>query len=410
MVRVNYTIYGKSAEATERAKEMKVLLLDNDVQQDVLTMEDCIQILEDSTRGEGLGTSTNRTKIGIEMPTGQTGGHLDYVSMEGGINQLGVAAIRIRSHVSLPGGYDRMQMDKGLRFSGVPGKNGGIVLLFSAETGGLLAILNDGHIQHMRVGATSAIMTKYLAREDAQVLGILGSGGMATTHAWAISTVRPLRQIKVYSPNPDHRQRFARQMSEDLDLEVVAVDSAEAAVRGSDMVASCTDPVGPIIPGEWLEPGMHIASVSTTGHDLDDDACRRLNRYVVYRSGPAQYYHTTPPDFRPISGSSPQAVERERARVGGGEDRHTTAGAAGRSCPARKRLRDHLLLQRGDRRAVRSPRVPRLQGSQGTRPGRRASPGLVPSGYQELRGIRSDTDNDARWPRRLVSARTVPAR
>ena len=85
----------------------------------------------------------------------------------------------------------------------------GLVQLFSLETGEPLAIIQDGFLQKARVGGTSALGVKYLARKDAKVLGLFGSGLQAGAHIEAISKVRQLEKVKIYSPNEEHRQGFA---------------------------------------------------------------------------------------------------------------------------------------------------------------------------------------------------------
>jgi ornithine cyclodeaminase/alanine dehydrogenase-like protein (mu-crystallin family) len=167
-----------------------------------------------------------------------------------------------------------------------PGDFIGLVFLFDMDSCELLAIMDDHHISTMRVGATAGVASKYLAREDAQVMGLLGSGEQAKTQLTAHLAVRPLTKVKVYSPTRENREKFARQMSALTGVEVVPVDSAEEAVRGSDIVNAATNTVEPVVHGRWLEEGMHVTSlVGGDGflprRELDDDAIKRSDLIVV---------------------------------------------------------------------------------------------------------------------------------
>jgi ornithine cyclodeaminase/alanine dehydrogenase-like protein (mu-crystallin family) len=138
----------------------------------------------------------------------------------------------------------------------------------------------------MRVGATSAVASKYLARKDAKVMGLLGSGEQARTQVTAHLVVRQLSKIKVYSPTKANRERFAKEMSKETGVDIVPVSSAEEAVRGSDIVSAATNTVDPVVEGKWLEAGMHMTSL--VGGDsflprkeLDDEAIIKANLIVV---------------------------------------------------------------------------------------------------------------------------------
>lgn len=165
------------------------LLINNESQAQLLNEDIVIDVLEDAFREEAKGAAVNRNKAVFHVPHSTKDFWYNYVSMEGAIQRFGVVAVRIRSDVNdrrtvfLNGAARNL---KG-KFAGEPGKYCGLVLLFSSVTGELLAILNDGYIQHLRVAATSAISAKYMSREDSTVLGILGSGGMARSHALALT-------------------------------------------------------------------------------------------------------------------------------------------------------------------------------------------------------------------------------
>jgi alanine dehydrogenase len=146
--------------------------------------------------------------------------------------------------------------------------------------------MDDHHISTLRVGATSAVASKHLARKDAKVMGLLGSGEQARTQVTAHLVVRPLTKIKVYSPTKVNRERFAKEMSAQSGIEVVAVNSAEEAVRGSDIVSAATNTVDPVVEGRWLEEGMHVTSlVGGDGFlprkELDDEAIKRASLIIV---------------------------------------------------------------------------------------------------------------------------------
>ncbi|MBI3059325.1 MAG: ornithine cyclodeaminase family protein, partial [Deltaproteobacteria bacterium] len=132
---------------------------------------------------------------------------------------------------------------------------------------------------------------KYLAREDSKVLGMLGSGGMARTYAMAICQVRPIERIRVFSPTKANRELYAKEMQQKLGVEVEAMDSAEKAVKGADIVAMTTDSLVPVIKAEWLEPGMHITNVRN--NEAGSDIFARVD--VFARLGSSTFVMDNPP-------------------------------------------------------------------------------------------------------------------
>jgi ornithine cyclodeaminase/alanine dehydrogenase-like protein (mu-crystallin family) len=144
----------------------------------------------------------------------------------------------------------------------------GLVQLFSAETGELLAIMPDGLIQQTRVGVTSALGMKAMARKNSEVLGLIGSGGQARAHYRFMTAIMPLKKVKVFSPNSAHRNSFVEEMTSETGVPGEPVGSAEEAARGSDVVCSATNSSQPVIQLDWLEPGMHYNSIREFETDL----------------------------------------------------------------------------------------------------------------------------------------------
>ncbi|MPZ89573.1 MAG: ornithine cyclodeaminase family protein, partial [Nitriliruptorales bacterium] len=159
-----------------------------------------------------------------------------------------------------------------------PGTYSGIILLYSTDNGEPVALVQDGYLQHMRVGASAGIGVDALARDDATTLGLIGSGGMARTYLEAIAEVRALRHVRVFSPTEAHRRAFAEEMTALLSLTVEAVDSAETAVRDADIVATATDAMAPTFDADWVEPGAHVTCV--TRRELGEGLLERADVIV----------------------------------------------------------------------------------------------------------------------------------
>ena len=141
-----------------------------------------------------------------------------------------------------------------------PGGKGGIsfhVLLYDTSTNSLTAVIEANRMGQIRTGAASGVATKYMAREDAETVGIIGSGYQAETQLAAIAHVRNIQSAKVYSRSEDNRNRYAERMSEALGIEVTPVSSGEEAAD-ADIVATITNSQEPVLLGEWLKPGTHI--------------------------------------------------------------------------------------------------------------------------------------------------------
>jgi ornithine cyclodeaminase/alanine dehydrogenase-like protein (mu-crystallin family) len=142
----------------------------------------------------------------------------------------------------------------------------GCILLFEAQNGGLLAIVDSKTVTAIRTAAASAVATKILAREEAANLAILGSGSLATSHLAAMKEVRNITNVKVWSPNKEHAERFVKiesDRSEQVVIEIAA--SVENAVKGADIVCTTTRARNPIVNGDWIPSGCHINAVGAAG-------------------------------------------------------------------------------------------------------------------------------------------------
>src|SRR5205814_10002581 len=153
-----------------------------------------------------------------------------------------------------------------------------MILLFRPETGEPLAVMDGRLITEMRTAAVSAVATKLLARADAKVLTILGSGVQARSHLEALRLVREFTEVRVWSPR--NAGRFARE------FRLHAAASPQEAVRGADVIVVATSATTPVLRGEWLAPGVHINAVGATRpnwRELDDEVLRQASIYVESR-------------------------------------------------------------------------------------------------------------------------------
>jgi ornithine cyclodeaminase/alanine dehydrogenase-like protein (mu-crystallin family) len=162
----------------------------------------------------------------------------------------------------------------------------GAVLLFEGEHGSLQAILDASEVTAIRTAAVSGVATRLLAREDAGDLSILGSGVQARTHLAAMLAVRRIHRVRVWSPTPEKRERFAEREGRRHGITVEAVASAQEAVAEADLICTTTSSREPVLKGEWLAPGAHVNAVGSSirsARELDTGAVMRSRLFVDRR-------------------------------------------------------------------------------------------------------------------------------
>jgi alanine dehydrogenase len=265
---------------------VRVLLLSNDDVRAVLDMASVVEVLDATYRDLAAGEAVCRPRIDVRIPTPDPQAVYQWGSMEGGSAASGLFAIRVKSDVLTVHEYAGTRTQD--KHCVAPGTYCGLVLLFSAVDGEPLAIVHDGVLQHMRVGADSAIGARYAARPESVVLGLLGSGGMARTHVEALRTVLPLERVQVFSPTRRNREAFAAEIAEEWGIEAVAVASPEEVYAGADVVSGCTDALGDVVAGARLEPGTHVTSV---GGSPDADVARRAALWLRLGTAPPPVGH-----------------------------------------------------------------------------------------------------------------------
>src|SRR5262249_14143364 len=189
----------------------------------------------------------------------------------------GYFGIRMKSDIIYESEYNGVLTQE--KYCTRPGLFCGLILLTSIENGEPLAFINDGHLQHMRVGADGGIGVKYLANEDAEVVGMLGSGGMARPHLQAFAGARTIKKPPVFSPTTGNRRRFGREMAAKYNIEVQVCDKPEDVYKGAHILAAVTDSATEVTDGSLLEPGTHIVVIGGTGRP-DAASLKRVDVYL----------------------------------------------------------------------------------------------------------------------------------
>jgi ornithine cyclodeaminase/alanine dehydrogenase-like protein (mu-crystallin family) len=235
---------------------MKILILNHDEVRRLLPMRECIAVMREALARLGAGEAHQPLRTIVRPPgaAGVMGLMPSYVSGE-------QAAFGLKTVCVFPGnpaiGKDAHQ---------------GAVLLFSAETGELQALMNASAITAIRTAAVSAVATDLLAREDAHDLAIVGAGVQARTHLTAMSHVRAIERCRVISRTMDHARRFAEEMSDSVPFPIAVAATVAEALDGADVICTVTNAKEPVVRREWIAGGAHLNVVgSSTPHAREVD-------------------------------------------------------------------------------------------------------------------------------------------
>jgi len=225
---------------------------------ELLDIGTAISAVEEVLRDQAVGVATNRPRqrvFGI--------GSLLHV-MAGGDSRLGVYGLKTYSTAK-----------KGTRF---------LVLLFDSRSGDLLAMIEADKLGQMRTGAASGVATRYQAREDADTVGIIGTGWQAESQLMAVCAVRKIRRITAFGRDSERRNRFAHKMSSQLGVEVRPAENPQEAVRGRSIVITCTTAREPVVDGSWIDPGAHLNAAGSnflSKAEVDVETIKRASVIAV---------------------------------------------------------------------------------------------------------------------------------
>lgn len=210
---------------------MKLYLSEQDVVA-CLSMPKAIELVEGAFRQLAAGTAVNHPRRRVVLPAGSV---LHY--MAAGTNDY--FGIKVYS----------ANAKSGVHFE---------FLLYRSEDGVPLATIEANRLGQIRTGAASGVATKFLAREDASVVGVIGSGFQAETQLEAVAAVRCLTEVRVWSRRAEKRDAFAARMSAKLGVPVLAVETARECVDGVGIVITMTSAKEPVLESAWIAPGTHI--------------------------------------------------------------------------------------------------------------------------------------------------------
>lgn len=314
---------------------MTLVLSESDIDQ-VLRMEDCLRVLEQTFSDFGLGQAVSRPRTHTYTYV-EPDLFYNFKSMDGCVPRFGVHALRISSeHLQTQRMFDRVRMDGIPKAAG--GRYVGLVLLFDLESTEPLAIMQDSGIQRMRVGATSGIAAKYIARKDSRRIGLIGTGWQAQPQLEALALTYDIEYVRVYSINPEHRRRFTEEMSARFDFPITAVDRPEDIVRGADIVACATNSQEPVFDGSMLVPGQHVNSINAG--ELDDATHERASTIVIRAFEKSRHYVQQTAPETPIH----METMLKRYQEGGFEEKFVDLGSVVAGVKPARTNRDEITL------------------------------------------------------------------
>ena len=227
--------------------------------QQVLTMPMALEALEEISRKQATGEVVNHPRRRFELPSG---GFFHYMAA-----------------ADVTAGFLAMK-----QYTFVRGKMRFLVPLYEIASGDLVAIIEADYMGQLRTGAASGVATKYLARRDASIAAIIGTGGQARTQLEAIAAVRKLSSARVHGRNPDRRKHFAEEMSRRIGIPVEPANSSLEAARGALIICTATTASQPVLHGPDLASGVHINAIGANHahkRELDGEAVAAVDVIVV---------------------------------------------------------------------------------------------------------------------------------
>jgi ornithine cyclodeaminase/alanine dehydrogenase-like protein (mu-crystallin family) len=240
---------------------MAIYLTEADVER-LLDMPTAIEAVEEGFRLLGEGTAQNqprrRVSAGESILHFMAGGSSDLGSVG-----RGTTAVKVYT-----------SSRSGVRFT---------VMLYD-DDGTPLSLMQANRLGQMRTGAASGVATRYLAREDSRLAGIIGTGWQARGQLMAVKEARPIERVRAFGRDEERRLSFCKEMEEALGVPVEPVDSAEASVKDADIVITATRAKDPVLPAEWLKPGMHVNAVGSNWHnrrEMNTEAVLACHRVTV---------------------------------------------------------------------------------------------------------------------------------
>lgn len=226
---------------------MKILALDNQQIHALLPMSECIELMAEALAALARGEVFQPLRTIVRPPEAKGLLGLMPAFRAGEDGALGLKAICVFPQNPAQG-KDAHQ---------------GAVILFSRETGEMLALMNASAITAIRTAAVSAVATRLLAREDSQQLGIIGAGVQARTHLTALASVRAIKQARVACRNLEHAHQLVREMQPGFSFSIEPVATNEEAVRDADLIVTATSSQQPVINKDWISPGAHVNAIGT---------------------------------------------------------------------------------------------------------------------------------------------------
>jgi ornithine cyclodeaminase/alanine dehydrogenase-like protein (mu-crystallin family) len=235
----------------------------------LLPMRECVELMREALRSLARGDAVQPLRTVTPVPNGN-GVLASMPAYLGAPRALGVKVITVTP------------ANQGTPFD----SHQGAVLLFEAEHGSLVAVIDATSITTIRTAAVSAVATDALARKDAASAAILGSGVQAASHLEAMCAVRPVGRARVWSRSLDHAAAFAKREGARLGIRIDAARSAREAVEGAEIVCVATAAKEPVLSGEWIAPGAHVNAVGAcvpAHRELDTAAVQRSRLFVDRR-------------------------------------------------------------------------------------------------------------------------------
>jgi ornithine cyclodeaminase/alanine dehydrogenase-like protein (mu-crystallin family) len=258
---------------------MPIVITDEDAAR-LLSIPEAIEAMRVAFRDLAEGRAVNPPRLRYSAPTPDPERRYSANIHAGAVATYGVACVRAGSNfVPVQTSQDRKA------YADPAATNWTIIILYDLKSGEPLAFMHESYLSGFRVGATSALAVSLAAREDAQVLGLFGTGKQALPNCKAICAVRPIRQVKVFSPSADNRQAFVRKMA-DVAVEVVAVDDPREVVRGAHVVCCATNTKQPVLDGDWLEDGQMVVTIANsdvlnTRREVDEKTFARASDIII---------------------------------------------------------------------------------------------------------------------------------